>query len=270
MRTSNPAFNQPAFAPPDWRGIAADQSAAMRGSLGEATRAAGTMSLSGTMAKTSFLLGICSASALGVYVGIERGILQGPAVIGVMAGGAILGLILGLFIGFKPTTAPWLAWLYALAEGCFLGGLSYLVADRLGEKADGLIFQAVSLTMGIAAAAVALSWTGLLRLSGTAMKVIMVATLGVGLLYLANILLRLFGVGEIGFIHGSGPIGIGFSLFVVGLASFNLVMDLQMVKDAAESGAPKHYEWYSGFALLVTLVWLYIEVLRLLAKLRRE
>lgn len=266
--SSNPAFNKPAFAPADWRGIAADQLSAQRGSSAVERRQAGLMTLSGTMAKTSFLVGLCMISAMLTYAGIESKQIA-PAIAGVLPWGALIGgLIVGLIIGFKPNTAPYLAWFYALIEGVFLGAISLFIAERLGGKADGLVFQAVSLTLGIAVAAVAVTWTGLLRLSGTAMRFISIATMGVALTYVLHIILSLLGFGGISMIHSSGPVGIGFSVLVVGLASFRLVMDLQLVQEAVQNGSPKSYEWYSGFAILVTLVWLYIEVLRLLAKLR--
>lgn len=266
--TRNPAFNNPAFAPADWRGIAADQMAARGQGADQARREAGYMTLSGTMAKTSVLLALCMISATVAYTGLEaKQIAPGLGQI-LLYGGAIGGLILALIIGFKPTVAPYLAWFYALVEGVVLGVLSWFIAERLGAKADGLIFQAVTLTLGIAVAAVAVTWTGLLRLSGTAIRVISFATMGVMLAYMASFVMSMLGMGGISMIHSSSPIGIGFSALVVGLASFRLVADLQMVQDAANSQTPKYMEWYSGFALLVTLVWLYIEVLRLLAKLR--
>lgn len=111
--------------------------------------------------------------------------------------------------------------------------------------------------------------TGLVRLGGTAMRVIGAATLGVFLLYASQALLGLFGVTFLSAIHQSGPIGIGFSAFVIILASLNLVWDFQNIEDGAKAHAPKFMEWYTGFGLLVTLIWLYIEILRLLDKLRK-
>lgn len=276
MFSRNPAFNQPAYqqgqavAPADWRGIAADQLAAQKSGREAQRRDAGLMSLSGTMAKTSFLLGLCMASGGATFVAIERGLLSLSMAMPLMWGSLIVAGILGLIIGFKPKAAPYLAPIYALIEGVFLGVISLATEKYLGPKGDGIVFQAISLTLGIAVCAIAVTWTGLLRLSPAFMRMIVVATIGVGLVYLASMLLRLFGVSGISMIHNASPIGIGFSLFVVALASFNLVMDLQMVQDAVENQSPKEYEWYSGFALLVTLVWLYVEVLRLLSKLRRR
>lgn len=277
MFSRNPAFNHPVYqegqavAPADWRGIAADQLAAQKGERATQRREAGLMTLSGTMGKTSFLLGLCMASGAATYAAIERGMVSTSMAMPMMWVSLIAGGILGLIIGFKPKVAPYLAPVYALIEGVFLGVISLATERYLGERGDGIIFQAISLTLGIAVCAIAVTWTGLLRLSPAFMKMIVVATIGVGLVYLASILLRVFGVGNgIGMIHEATPIGIGFSLFVVALASFNLVMDLQMVQDAVENRSPKEYEWYSGFALLVTLVWLYVEVLRLLSKLKRR
>ncbi len=277
MFSRNPAFNHPVYqegqavAPADWRGIAADQMAASKSGRAAQRRDAGLMTLSGTLGKTSFLLGLCMASGAATFAVIEREMISLALAMPLMWGSLIVAGILGLIIGFKPKTAPYLSPVYALVEGVFLGVISLATEKYLGPKGDGIIFQAISLTLGIAVCSIAVTWTGLLRLSPAFMRMIVVATIGVGLVYLASILLRVFGVGSgVRMIHDASPIGIGFSLFVVALASFNLVMDLQMIQDAVENQSPKEYEWYSGFALLVTLVWLYVEVLRLLSKLRRR
>ncbi len=279
MFSRNPAFNHSVYqqgdavAPADWRGIAADQLSAQSSGRAAQRRDAGLMTLSGTMAKTCFLLGLCMASGVGIYAGIERGMVPLSIAMPIMWGSIIVGAILGLIMSFKPKAAAFLSPIYAILEGVFLGVISLATVKWLGPKADGLVFQAVSLTLGIAACAVAVTWTGLLRLSPAVVKMVFVATVGVSLVYMAHMLMRVFGLGSgqgIRMIHDSSPIGIGFSLFVVALASFNLVMDLQMVQDAVKSDSPKEYEWYSAFALLVTLVWLYVEVLRLLSKLRRR
>lgn len=277
MFARNPAFNQPVYqqgqavAPADWRGIAADQLAAQKSGRAAQRRDAGLMTLSGTMAKTSFLLGLCMLGGMLSYGAIERGMIAPALVMPLFWGSFIASGVLGFIIRFKPGTASYLSQVYAILEGVLLGVFSLVIVRWLGPKADGIVFQAVSLTLGIAVCAVAVTWTGLLRLSPAIMRMVAVATMGVGLVYLAHMFINLLGLGSgVRMIHDASPIGIGFSIFVVVLASFNLVMDLQMVQDAVESQSPKEYEWYSGFALLVTLVWLYVEILRLLSKLRRR
>lgn len=264
MRTSNPAFSrQEAFAPREWGGIMAD----LQRSETKARVSSTTMTIGGTTAKTGILLGlavICAAFSFN-YAQTNPGVAMPMAL-----GGAIGGLVLALIIGFKPTASPFLAPIYALLQGLFLGVISLVFAKQAGPQGAWMIAQAVAITLGILAALLIAFSTGLVRLGTTATKVVVVATMGVGLVYLASFVMSLMGFGGIGFIHQGGPIGIGFSLLVIGLASLNLVLDFQFIEQGVENQAPKYMEWYAGFGLLVTLVWLYIEVLRLLSKLREK
>jgi uncharacterized YccA/Bax inhibitor family protein len=264
MRSSNPAFSkQEAFAPREWGGIMAD----LQRSESKARIASTTMTVQGTIVKTAILLAI--AVIVAVFAWNQAS--TNPATAMPMAlAGIFGGLVVGLIIGFKPTSAPFLAPVYAILEGLILGVISLIVAQKVGPQGTWMVAQAVGITLGILAALLIAFSMGLIRIGSTATKVVIVATLGVGLVYVASMASNLFGFGGFGFIHQGTPLGIGFSIFVIALASFNLVLDFQYIESGVENQAPKYMEWYAGYGLLVTLVWLYIEVLRLLMKLREK
>lgn len=265
MRTANPAFREGTFAPANWPGIQAERRA---GEVGAAARpTTGVMTVQGTIIKTGVLLAVCASVAMTSWNMATAGTVPPQAL---LFGGAIAGLVLGLIIAFKPRSAPFLSIPYAVCEGALLGTISLLVATRIGQQGPALVFQAIFLTFGILAALLIGFSAGLLRLGSTATKCVAVATGGVMILYLVGFIMNMTGLGSIGFIHEGGAIGIGFSIFVIVLASLNLVLDFQFIEGGAAAGAPKYLEWYGAFGLLVTLVWLYIEVLRLLAKLNRK
>ena len=181
---------------------------------------------------------------------------------GFVIGAGIGGMIVAFITIFKPKIASWTAPVYAVLEGLFLGAISVFF-----EKAayQGMAMQAVGLTGGTLFVMLFIYMTGLIKVTEKLTSAIVAATGAIALFYLLTMVLRMFHV-EIPYIHSSGPIGIAFSLFVVGLAAFNLLLDFEQIKRGAESGAPKWMEWYSAFGLLVTLVWLYLEILRLLRK----
>ena len=164
---------------------------------------------------------------------------------------------------FKKEWAPVTTPLYAALEGMLLGVVS-LFFER---TYPGIVFNAVGLTFGVLAALLAAYSSGLIRPSENVKLGIAAATGGIALVYLVSMGLGFFGK-SVPFIHDSGPIGIGFSLLVVGIAALNLVLDFDFIETGAQRGAPKYMEWYGAFGLLVTLVWLYLEILRLLAKLQ--
>lgn len=264
MRTSNPVFGkQEAFAPREWGGIMAD----LQRSESRARQASTTMTVRGTVVKTAILLAIAVAVAAFAWNGAQANpsIAMPMVLVGVFG-----GLILSLVIGFNPKSSPFLAPVYAGLEGLFLGVISLVFARQAGPQGAWMIGQAVTITLGILAALLIAFSMGLIRVGSTAMKVVIIATSGVCLIYFANIIMRLCGLGGLGFIHEGTPLGIAFSVLVIGLASFNLVMDFQYVEQGVQNRAPKYMEWYAGFGLLVTLVWLYFEVLRLLSKLRQK
>lgn len=225
---------------------------------GEAMTVRGTMNKFGMM--MLFLIG-AAAFTWNIFY------LQGPqAVAPWMWGSLIVGFILALIIIFKKTWAPYLALGYALCQGLFLGAISAFYDFAFAESYPSIIMHAVLLTMGTAAAMYIFYKTGIIRATGTFRKVVLVATAGIGLFYLAAIVMRLFGA-EMPYLHDNGPIGIGISLVIVVVAALNLVLDFDMIDKGAESGAPKYFEWFGAFGLLVTIVWLYLEMLRLLSKL---
>lgn len=264
MRTANPALREDTFAPGRWGGIMAD----LERHESRARLASTTMTVRGTAVKTAVLIAICSVVAVFTYAAANSTLAGKIWPIGV---GAFFGaLVIGLVMCFKPKASPFLAPLYALAEGVVLGLISHMFAQQAGARGAEMVGQAVGITLSIALAMAALYSFGLIRISSTAMKVIIVATAGVMLLYLVQMISGMFGARVFPAIHEGGPIGITFSVVVIALASANLVLDFQMTDQGVAAGAPKYMEWYMGYAILVTLVWLYIEVLRLLAKLRRN
>ncbi len=217
-----------------------------------------TMTLAGTVNKT----GISLLILLGVAAMTWNGFLGEayPLLLSIGLGG---GLVLALATVFKKEWAPLTTPLYAAFEGMFLGTVSLFFEQAY----PGIVFNAVGLTFGVLAALLAAYSSGLIRPSENFKLGIAAATGGIALLYLVSIGLGFFGK-SIPFIHDSGPIGIGFSLLVVAIAALNLVLDFDFIETGAERGAPKYMEWYGAFGLLVTLVWLYLEILRLLAKLQ--
>lgn len=178
-----------------------------------------------------------------------------------LIGSAIIGFILALVITFKKNLAPYLAPVYAAVEGVFLG----IVSKVFDAMYDGIVFQAVSITLLIFAAMLLAYRTGLLRATPRFTKILMFATLGVGVFYLVNWIMAMFGVQS--FYFGNGWLSIAVSAIVAGIAAFNLIIDFTMIEEQSKIGAPKYMEWYSAFGLLVTLIWLYLEILKLLSKL---
>ena len=173
------------------------------------------------------------------------------------------GLILALVTTFKKEWAPVTAPLYALVEGFFLGAISAMYELRF----DGIVFQAVALTFGTLGALLLAYRSGLIKATENFKLGVVAATGGIFLIYLVTFVLGFFGV-NVPFVHESGLLGIGFSLFVVVVAALNLVLDFDFIESGVDAGAPKYMEWYGAFGLMVTLVWLYVEFLRLLSKLQ--
>ena len=229
------------------------------------TRDGQTMTLGGTVNKTALLLAmvlITAAYTWSLYTGPE----SVPSVMPWAWGGAIVGFVLAIVTVFKKTWAPVTAPLYALAQGLFLGAISAIFE----AKFPGIVMQAVGLTFGTLASLLLAYKSGLIRATENFKLGVVAATGGIFLLYLVNFGLRLMGFEGMGFIHDSGLLGIGFSAFVVVIAALNLVLDFDFIESGVEAGAPKSMEWFGAFGLMVTLVWLYLEILRLLAKLRAD
>ena len=222
----------------------------------------GAMTLNGTVNKTAFLLVLTLVGAMytwGMFFSGNTDQLM-PWVLG----GAIGGFVVALVTVFKKTWAPVTAPLYAVLEGLFIGGVSAIFEQRF----PGIVMQAVGLTFGTLAALLVAYRSGLIRATENFKLGVVAATGGIALLYLVNIGMRLFGFEGMGFIHDSSLMGIGFSVVVVIVAALNLVLDFDFIEEGVEAGAPRYMEWYAAFGLLVTLVWLYLELLRLLSKLQ--
>ena len=177
--------------------------------------------------------------------------------------GGIGGFIVAMVTVFKQKWAPFTVPLYAALQGLFLGGISATFELRF----PGIVIQAVGLTMMVFLALLFAYKSKLIQATENFKLGITAATGGIALLYIVQLVLSFFGI-HIPYIHESGPIGIGFSLVVVTIAALNLVMDFDFIENGAARRAPKYMEWYAAFGLLVTLVWLYLEMLRLLAKLQ--
>lgn len=253
IRSGNPALKESTFLD--------------LGSGAVVSRDAGAMTLNGTVNKTGILLLLAVLTAAfawsqSVTVGSDGLPAVAPGVMGYVLGGAIGGFILALITIFKKAWSPVTAPLYALVEGLFLGSISAMYELRF----DGIVFQAVLLTFGTLFALLMAYRSGLIKATENFKLGVVAATGGIALVYLATIVLGLFNI-NIPLIHESGLVGIGFSLFVIVIAALNLVLDFDFIENGVEQGAPKYMEWYGAFGLMVTLVWLYLEFLRLLSKL---
>lgn len=218
-----------------------------------------TMTIEGTVNKTAFTLLITAATAFFVWSRFFSG-----APVGIyMIGGALGGFVVALITVFKKTAAPFTTPIYGGLEGLFLGGIS----AAFEMKYPGIVLNAVGLTFGTLFALLIAYKSRLIQATQNFRLGIAAATGGIFLLYMVNMVMGFFGK-SIGFIHQSGPVGILFSVFVVGIAALNLVMDFDFIERGAEQGSPKYMEWYGAFGIVVTLIWLYIEILRLLSKLQ--
>jgi uncharacterized YccA/Bax inhibitor family protein len=238
MRSGNPVLSEDTFRLP--RVIGAD-----------------VMTIGGTVNQSLLALGILLVTASYTW-NLGPG---DPRVATLTTVGLFGGLIVALATAFKQTWAPFTTPAYAALEGLALGGISVGFESRY----PGLVSQAVFLTFGTLAALLVAYRTGLIRPTENVKLGIAAATGGIALVYLASVVMSFFG-SSIPLIHGSSTIGIGFSIVVVCIAALNLVLDFDFIEQGAERGAPKYMEWYGAFGLLVTLVWLYLEMLRLLAK----
>lgn len=177
--------------------------------------------------------------------------------------GLIGGLILALVTTFKKTWSPFTTPLYALFEGLFLGSISAI----FNASFPGIVFQAVSLTFLTLACLLFAYQTGMVQATEKFKLGVVAATGGIALLYVISIILGFFGI-TVPYIYGNGIVGILFSVVVVTIAALNLVIDFDFIEKASRIGAPKYMEWYGAFALMVTLIWLYLEILRLISKVR--
>lgn len=220
------------------------------------------MTVRGSINKFGFLFIMMMASAVFSW----KYYYDGANVMPLMLAGAIGGLIVALIITFKKQWSPFLAPAYGLLEGLFVGSVSayYDYAFRLTYP--GIIMNAVGITFAVAIAMFLLYNFRIIQATQKFKAILFTATLGIAIFYFITWILSFFGI-HIPFLVEGSALGIGFSLFVVAIAALNLILDFDMIEQGAAQGAPKYMEWYAGFGLLVTLVWLYLEILRLLAKL---
>ena len=212
------------------------------------------MTIQGTVNKTAISLVILVASATFTWVNPNSGL---------MIMGAIGGFIVAIITAFKKQWAPTTTPIYAALQGLFLGGISVM----FNQQYPGIVIQAVYLTFGTLFALLMAYASGKIRVTENFKLGLTAAMGGLFFFYMINFILGFFGMG-ITSVYGNGIVGIGFSLIVVVIAALNLVLDFDFIEQGAQQGAPKYMEWYGAFGLMVTLIWLYIEILRLLAKLQ--
>ena len=211
------------------------------------------MTLDGAVNKTGILLGLCFA---GAFVGWIIPVLAIPS--------AIIGFILALVTIFRsPSKAGSTAPLYALVQGIFLGGITLMFESQF----DGIAIQAIGLTFGILASLLVCYKSGLILPTENFRLMLGAAIGGIMILYLINFVMSFFG-STLSFLTSNSPMSIGISFGIVAIASFSLVLDFDFIEEGAEKGMPKYMEWYGAFSLMVTLIWLYLEIIRLLAKMR--
>lgn len=223
----------------------------------------GTMTVSGTASAAVMLLVLIVASGTVTWFAIDDPTVSFPT--GWVMGGLVVGLVAALVGTFKPRTARIAAPVYAIAEGIVLGAIS----RAFEAQYDGIVLQAVGATLAVFTVMLLLYRSKVIKVTEKFRRIVVGATLGVMLFYGISLIFSLFGATP-SFITSAGPVGILFSLFVAGLAAFNLALDFDLIERAAESRQPAYMEWYCALALTITLVWLYLEILRLLAKLREN
>ena len=211
------------------------------------------MTVSGAVNKTLVLMGLLLLTSVVSFL------FPNPIF---MFGGMIGGLVAVIWASFKPAKSTFLAPAYALFEGLFLGTVSAMYAAMF----DGIVFHAVVSTLGILVSMLFLHKSKLIPITEKFRMGLAMAVGGICFLYLINFVLSMFGV-QMPFLHGSGPMSIGISVFVIIVATLNLLVDFDNIEKGAQYGSPKYMEWYSAMGLVVTLVWLYLELLRLLSKL---
>lgn len=255
MQTANPALSTDAFdgrgsvLPDRWRGqqaVGSQDSMTLNGAVGKCAVLLLLLAIAGTWTWHLYLIGSAMSSLA-------------------LIGGLIAGFILALITIFNKKASPITAPLYAVAEGLALGGIS----ASFSMQYHGIVLQAILLTLGVCASMLVAYASRLIRPTEKFMIGVAAATGGIFIFYLITMVLGFFHI-HVPLIFASGPVGIAFSVIVVIIAALNLVIDFGVIEYGVQSRAPKYMEWYGAFGLMVTLVWLYLEVLRLLAKLRRD
>jgi uncharacterized YccA/Bax inhibitor family protein len=219
-----------------------------------------TMTVKGTLQKFGFLFLMVMGTAFYSW----KEFAEGGNVQPLIWTGALGGLVIAIVIMFKKEWSPYLAPAYALLEGLFVGAISAYYDFAFAAYAPNIIMNAVGLTFGTCIAMYLLYTFRIIKATAKFKAIVVTATAGIAIFYLITLALSMFGI-TIPFLHESSPLGIGFSIFVVALAALNLILNFDMIENGVEMGAPKYMEWYSAFGLLVVIVWLYLEILRLLS-----
>lgn len=221
------------------------------------------MTINGTMIKSFVLLAFVVVSAAYTWLQFVAGNMGLVKIL--MYGGLFVGFVSAIIAAFAKKASPIIAPIYAVAEGFFLGGISAMYNAEFG----GIVFQAITATFAVFFVMLGLFSSKVIVVTEKFRWTIIAATAAIGILYLVAFILSFFGINT-PIIHDATPLGIAFSVVVVGIAAFNLLLDFDIIEKCANSMVPKYMEWYCSFALMVTLVWLYIEILRLLAKFYRS
>lgn len=244
MATANPAMNEAVYR-----------------RVGPATSFTESMTIQGSVLKTAILLVILLATSAYTWSQTIAGATS--LAYGLLLAGSIGGFVVALVTIFNPKASPFTAPIYAALEGLVLGAISAVFETIY----PGIVIQAVGLSIGVLAVMLFLYGTGIIRATEKFKIGVIAATGAICLVYLVSFVVSLFG-SHIPYIHDSGPVGIGFSVVVVVIAALNLILDFDFIEQGVKQQAPKYMEWYGGFSLLVTLIWMYLEILRLLAKIR--
>lgn len=220
------------------------------------------MTVQGSINKTALLLALVIAGAAFTWSKVMTSVESGVAVgiRGWMIGGSVVAFILAIVISFRQNLAPVLSPIYAICEGLFIGAMSAYFEVMF----PGLVLRAVLLTFSVMFALLFLYKMRIVKATQRFRTILMAATAGICIAYLVTFIMGLFGL-KMNFMFGGGSLGLIVSLGVVAVAALNLVLDFDFIENGAESNLPAYFEWYGAFGLMVTLVWLYIEILRLLA-----
>jgi uncharacterized YccA/Bax inhibitor family protein len=223
------------------------------------------MTLNGTINKTLGLLGLIAVTGVLAYsISMESPAMAPLMMFGGMIGGVIMALII-MFV--RPAQPQVLIGMYALLEGLFIGAFSFFVENYYLGGNEGVVFQALIATAAVFVTMLTLYRFRIIRPTEKYILAVVSMTGAIMMVYLVNFIMSFFGTG-IPFLHSSGPIGIGISILFTGVAALFLIIDFGMIENGVKFGAPKNMEWYGAFGLVMTLVWLYIEMLKLIAKLR--
>lgn len=223
-----------------------------------------TMTIKGTAMKSLVLVLMVLAGASYTWKVFYQAI-DPSSVTPWMWGGAIGGFVTAIIISFKPQLAQYLAPVYAVLQGLFLGAISATFNSAFAQSAPGIVMNATLLTIITALVMLVVYRMNIIKVDGKFAKVMLIAIGSIAFYYIISIILGMFGV-NLTMLHNSGPLSIGISIVIVLVAAFSLLLDFNFIEKASAAGAPKYMEWYGAFGLMVTLIWLYLEILKLLAK----